>query len=189
MGRPAAEAADDDEPLPAGYGVRPAAERPVRERREPADGERRGRRRRRRGGEGRSSESSATSSAKSAERGGSRDSDDKAGRRGRRRRRRGEGESGGSAEFSRGRRRDFATVSGGRDEDDEGLEFLGLEEEARETVRRETGPEDDDVLVESGLGSVLDVPSWVEAIGIVIAGNLDARSRSPRGDDSRRGGR
>jgi hypothetical protein len=28
---------------------------------------------------------------------------------------------------------------------------------------------------------VLDVPSWVEAIGIVIAGNLDARSRSPRG--------
>jgi hypothetical protein len=47
---------------------------------------------------------------------------------------------------------------------------------------------------------VLDVPSWVEAIGIVIAGNLDARSRSPRsaeggsrggeprGDSSTRGG-
>jgi hypothetical protein len=34
---------------------------------------------------------------------------------------------------------------------------------------------------------VLDVPSWVEAIGIVIAGNLDARSRSPRGGDGARG--
>jgi hypothetical protein len=30
------------------------------------------------------------------------------------------------------------------------------------------------------------VPSWVEAIGIVIAGNLDARSRSSR-EDGRRG--
>jgi hypothetical protein len=30
---------------------------------------------------------------------------------------------------------------------------------------------------------VLDVPSWVEAIGIVIAGNLDARSKSGRGGD------
>jgi len=29
---------------------------------------------------------------------------------------------------------------------------------------------------------VLDVPSWVEAIGIVIAGNLAGRSRSGRGD-------
>jgi hypothetical protein len=37
---------------------------------------------------------------------------------------------------------------------------------------------------------VLDVPSWVEAIGIVIAGNLDARSRSHRGgDESRSTGR
>jgi len=35
---------------------------------------------------------------------------------------------------------------------------------------------------------VQDVPSWVEAIGIVIAGNLDARSRSHR-DDTRRPGR
>jgi hypothetical protein len=32
------------------------------------------------------------------------------------------------------------------------------------------------VLTESGLNSVLDVPSWVEAIGIVIAGNLAGRS-------------
>jgi hypothetical protein len=38
------------------------------------------------------------------------------------------------------------------------------------------------VLAESGLTSVLDVPSWVEAIGIVIAGNLTARSRSGRSD-------
>jgi len=37
-------------------------------------------------------------------------------------------------------------------------------------------------LTESGLSSVIDVPSWVEAIGIVIAGNLAARSRSGRGD-------
>jgi hypothetical protein len=34
---------------------------------------------------------------------------------------------------------------------------------------------------------VLDVPSWVEAIGIVIAGNLDARSRPPRSGESDRG--
>ena len=55
--------------------------------------------------------------------------------------------------------------------------------------------EDDESIVESGLNEVLDVPSWVEAIGIVIAGNLDARSRSGRGGDGdrqregRRGGR
>jgi len=41
------------------------------------------------------------------------------------------------------------------------------------------------VIVESGLNSVLDVPSWVEAIGIVIAGNLDARSRKTRPEDDR----
>jgi hypothetical protein len=32
---------------------------------------------------------------------------------------------------------------------------------------------------------VLDVPSWVEAIGIVIAGNLDARNKARSGDRSR----
>jgi hypothetical protein len=68
-------------------------------------------------------------------------------------------------------------VAGGYDEDDEGLEFLGVEEAGRESRRRESRPEDDEVLAESGLNTVLDVPSWVEAIGIVIAGNLDARSR------------
>jgi hypothetical protein len=46
--------------------------------------------------------------------------------------------------------------------------------------------DDDDSIIESGLNEVLDVPSWVEAIGIVIAGNLDARSRSPRGSDGGR---
>lgn len=76
-------------------------------------------------------------------------------------------------------------MAGGYEEDDEGLEFLGVEEAGREPSRRETRPEDDDVLAESGLSSVLDVPSWVEAIGIVIAGNLDARNRSGRQDGGR----
>ena len=77
-------------------------------------------------------------------------------------------------------------VSRGYDEDDEGLEFLGVEEAGRESQpRREPRRGDeDDVLAESGLSSVLGVPSWVEEIGIVIASNLDARSR-PRMDDDR----
>lgn len=77
----------------------------------------------------------------------------------------------------------------GYDEDDEGLEFLGVEEAGRDSQpRREPRRGDeDDVLAETGLNSVLDVPSWVEAIGIVIASNLDARSRprSERSDDDR----
>ena len=80
-------------------------------------------------------------------------------------------------------------MSRGYDEDDEGLEFLGLEEAGHDQPRREQRHvEEDDVLVESGLNAVRDVPSWVEAIGIVIAGNLDARSRprADRGDDDRR---
>ena len=69
------------------------------------------------------------------------------------------------------------------DEDDEGLEFLGVEEAVRDAAPRPRPAEDDDVLAESGLSSVLDVPSWVEAIGIVIAGNLTARtSRGGRSD-------
>jgi len=44
-------------------------------------------------------------------------------------------------------------------------------------------------LAESGLSGVTDVPSWVEAIGIVIASNLDARNRSPRGGDDQDRGR
>ena len=77
-------------------------------------------------------------------------------------------------------------MAGGYDEDDEGLEFLGIEEAGREGGRRELRPEDDDVLAESGLNTVRDVPSWVEAIGIVIAGNLDARSRGRGGEGGRR---
>jgi hypothetical protein len=77
-------------------------------------------------------------------------------------------------------------VAGGREEDDEGLEFLGIED-AHDHDRSDRHPvEDDESIVESGLNEVLDVPSWVEAIGIVIAGNLDARSRSGRGGDGER---
>ncbi len=68
-------------------------------------------------------------------------------------------------------------MAGSFDEDDEGLEFLGLEEAGKPRPRREPVAGEEDVLVESGLSEVLDVPSWVEAIGIVIAGNLDSRSR------------
>jgi len=80
-------------------------------------------------------------------------------------------------------------VAGGREEDDEGLEFLGVEDAGHDGHGRDDRhPADDDSIIESGLNEVLDVPSWVEAIGIVIAGNLDARSRSPRGGDTGRGG-
>ncbi|MEX0688878.1 MAG: hypothetical protein WD072_09445 [Pirellulales bacterium] len=72
-------------------------------------------------------------------------------------------------------------MSGRYDEDDEGLEFLGVEEAARESEGRARRGDEDDVLEESGLSTVLDVPSWVEAIGIVIAGNLAARTKSGRG--------
>jgi ribonuclease E len=133
-------------------------------------GEGRGRRRRRRrGGEGR------TSSTRRSE---GRDGD--RGRRGSSRRSSGESRS---STLSRGRRDDFAPVAGRHDDDDEGLEFLGVEEAGHDTGRRARAPEDDEILAESGLSTVLDVPSWVEAIGIVIAGNLDARSKSGRGGD------
>ena len=85
-------------------------------------------------------------------------------------------------ERSRSRRDDFTPVSGRYDEDDEGLEFLGVEEAARDVAPRQRPIEDDDVLAESGLSSVLDVPSWVEAIGIVIAGNLAGRNRGGRNE-------
>jgi hypothetical protein len=192
----------DDEPLPTSYGMgsvsRPqeprvteSGRRDGEERSRPADGEERsgGRRRRRRGGEGRSSGTRqgrprgegqpATEPARERSRGSRRGLRDEAAGGSRSDDRRS------SSRSSRGRRSDFAPVSTGYDEDDEGLEFLGVEEAGRDTVRRETRPEDDDVLTESGLNTVLDVPSWIEAIGIVIAGNLDARSRSGRGDGGR----
>ena len=95
-----------------------------------------------------------------------------------------------SESLARSRRDEFSPV-GGYDEDDEGLEFLGVEEDVaernRSTNARRQDSEMDDLLNETGLGAVHDVPSWIEAIGIVIAGNLDARSKSPRGDDPDRG--
>jgi len=186
-GRSDGEDAAADEPLPGGYGVhpqRPRAHEDERGRREQERGEGRPRRRgrRRRSGEG-----------------GSRSGGDERVSRGDRERssrprteRRGDAESRGDARaesgFSRRRRGDFAQVGSGRDEDDEGLEFLGLDETEGDAPRRSPKAADDEIVVESGLASVQDVPSWVEAIGIVIAGNLDARSRSHR-DDSRRPGR
>jgi hypothetical protein len=140
-----------------------------------------GRRRRRRRGEGRTSAGREGSSGREASRSGR-----EGGRSGRVQRR--DGDSGSSSTLSRGRRGDFATVSGGYDEDDEGLDFLGIEDVSRRAEQRQPSPEDEEILAESGLNTVLDVPSWVEAIGIVIAGNLDARSRSPRGGESRPGG-
>ena len=173
--RPSAPGEDgDDEPLPASYGSRPVeqrdderetrsdAEAPAA-RKSDADDAPRGRSRRRRsrrGGE-RRREPSGERAPRPA---------------GRSERRRDESRP------SRGRRGDFEPVAGRYDEDDEGLEFLGVEEAARTASPRPRPAAEDDVLAESGLTGVLDVPSWVEAIGIVIAGNLAARSRSGRGD-------
>jgi hypothetical protein len=175
---PAAAGADhDDEPMPASYGSRPGATaddrpRPAAAGRDEAGGEKRGRgRRRRRSGRDAAEPRRSGSSGERREPAAGRSSE----RRDRRRREDSRG--------SRGRRSDFAPVSGRYEEDDEGLEFLGVEEAARDPDARPRPPaEDDGVLAESGLTSVLDVPSWVEAIGIVIAGNLAARSRSGRGD-------
>ncbi len=87
---------------------------------------------------------------------------------------------GGEPDGRRRRRETFSRVGEGRDEDDEGLEFLGMDESPAETGdRRPAG--DEELLAESGLDSVRDVPSWVEAIGIVIAGNMDSRKQPPKG--------
>jgi hypothetical protein len=156
--------------------------------------------------EGRAGEGRANESSRSSE--GSRSGEGDEPRRRRRRRRssregsastRGEGKSERRESSSRSRsgdrrrrssesrsgrerapRADFSPVAGRYDEDDEGLEFLGVEDAVRDGESRPR-PEDDDVLEESGLGSVLDVPSWVEAIGIVIAGNLAGRSKGRGG--------
>jgi ribonuclease E len=161
----------DDEPLPTGYGVaarqQPTARGDESRPAESETGERRGRRRRRRGGERRTSEG-GREAAGSGPRESSRQS-----------RRRGEG-SRSASRPARSRRDDFAPVAGRFEEDDEGLEFLGVEEAIRaEASTRERRPHvEDEVLAESGLDTVREVPSWVEAIGIVIASNLDARGKS-----------
>lgn len=157
----------DDEPLPTGYGVTPRSAPTGRT--EPArpgaggeDGERRSRRRRRRGsGEARSPRPAREPSAK--------------------RERPPRGDDARSGDRSpRGRRRDdFTPVAGRFEEDDEGLEFLGLEEAGpADAAARQRRPAADEAVAESGLDTVREVPSWVEAIGIVIAANLDARSKS-----------
>jgi hypothetical protein len=224
-GEPALDASDssprfadhdsDDEPLPAGYGMRPPARpgadsgRPDASRHDGGEpsgtarsddresGESGGRRRRRRRrGEGRSRDARGTTAPAEGSREGSPSrrssegrSSEEGGRRGRRGRRTTGDERRSASTFDRGRRDEFAPVAGGREEDDEGLEFLGIEDAGHDgRGRDERHPaDDDDSIIESGLNEVLDVPSWVEAIGIVIAGNLDARSRSPRGGDG--GGR
>lgn len=103
------------------------------------------------------------------------------------RRRRGRG--GEERPSARGRGRTFQPVSSSFSQDDEGLEYLGLDEsdqhEQPSEPRKSQG--DDDAVAESGLDAVRDVPSWVEAIGIVIAGNLDARSKSPSVEGGRPG--
>lgn len=73
-------------------------------------------------------------------------------------------------------------------QDDEGLEYLGLDDTdslggSTPSPRSET--DSDTAVSESGLDAVREVPSWVEAIGIVIASNLDARAKAPRVDNTR----
>ena len=90
--------------------------------------------------------------------------------------RRGEAGRGGEGE---GRRREtFSRVGSRREDDEEGLEYLGTEDEMAPSDHRDNG--DEDVLAESGLDGVRDVPSWVEAIGIVIASNMDSRKQPPQ---------
>jgi len=204
----------DDEPLPAGYGVRQptrpgdvprsdasragggdASGSTKTDDREPGEAGGRRRRRRRRGeGRGTTGSTSTPSTAGSREgstgRRSSRSTEGSGERRGRRSRRSAGEERRSASTFDRGRRDEFAPVAGGREEDDEGLEFLGIEDAGHDgRARDERHPaDDDDSIIESGLNEVLDVPSWVEAIGIVIAGNLDARSRSPRSGEVSRGG-
>ena len=112
---------------------------------------------------------------------------EKAGDDRRRGRRRGRGSEEKAGARSRGRA-PFRPVSSSFSQDDEGLEFLGLDEtedgDAPLPARR-SDASTDEAVTESGLDAVREVPSWVEAIGIVIAGNLDARSKSPRQDSGR----
>ena len=184
--------AADDEPLPSGYGRAPVPPRPAAN--GTGEGEARGRRRRGRG-DRKSSTPRAAGAAGAAGQPAAEGAEPKVrGRSSRRgtagRSRRPEPELRATSRLARGRRDDFAPVAGGYDEDDEGLDFLGIEEAGRETPQVESRRSDDDeLLAESGLSSVTDVPSWVEAIGIVIAGNLDARNRPPRGGDDQDRGR
>ena len=143
---------------------------------ENSDGEPRRRRRRRRRRRKSDEQSQETAGDDSSDRrsgagdaGGQR-RPDRSGGRGREARRGGDGE---------GRRRGtFSRVGSRREDDEEGLEFLGTEDELASSDQRDNG--DDDSLSDSGLDGVRDVPSWVEAIGIVIAGNMDSRKQPPQ---------
>lgn len=181
--------APDDEPLPSGYGRAPAPPRPTAN--GSGEGESRGRRRRGRGDRKSATPRAAGTPGEPAAEGSESKGRGRSSRRGSGgRTRRPEPELRSTSRLSRGRRDDFAPVAGGYDEDDEGLDFLGIEEAGREPQRAEARRSDDDeLLAESGLSSVTDVPSWVEAIGIVIAGNLDARNRPPRGGEEQDRGR
>lgn len=181
--------APDDEPLPSGYGRAPATPRPAANG-SGGDGESRGRRRRGRGDRKSSTPRAAGEPAAEGTEKKARGRSSRSGTAGRSRRP--EPELRSTSRLARGRRDDFAPVAGGYEEDDEGLDFLGIEDTNREPARTEPrrNDDDDELLAESGLSSVTDVPSWVEAIGIVIASNLDARNRPPRsGDDNDRGRR
>ena len=132
-----------------------------------------------------------TAGAKKAKPEGSRrrgDADgEKSGDDRRRRRRRGRGSDEKSGTRGRGRPA-FRPVSSSFSQDDEGLEYLGLDDgddsDAPATPRR-SDASTDEAVAESGLDAVREVPSWVEAIGIVIAGNLDARAKAPAKDNGR----
>lgn len=113
---------------------------------------------------------------------------DKNGDERRRRRRRGRGSSSEESPGSRNRGRTaFRPVSSSFSQDDEGVEYLGLDDgdDAPRAAPRRADAETDEAVAESGLDAVREVPSWVEAIGIVIASNLDARSKSPRPEPNR----
>ena len=183
------ETAAEDEPLPSGYGRASGTPRPAAN--GGGEGETRSRRRRGRGDRESSTPRAADAAGEPAAEGAEPKSRGRSSRRGTSgRSRRPEPELRTTSRLARGGRDDFAPVAGGYDEDDEGLEFLGIEEAGRETPQAESRRSDDDELfAESGLSSVTDVPSWVEAIGIVIAGNLDARNRPPRGGDDQDRGR
>jgi ribonuclease E len=176
---------DDDEPLRSGYmGEVARGGDPARRADAGSDGDRGQRRRRGRSGRGRRSEGSGegTERRSAAERqptesaGRGRDSEARTATR------RGDGgrRSSRSDQGRRSRGGDFKPVAGSLHEDDEGLELLSADETVSSGRDRPSSREEDDVFVESGLADVLDVPSWVEAIGIVIAGNLEARSRPGR---------
>ena len=160
-------------------GDQQTSEKPVNERElrgnEESDGEPRRRRRRRRRRTSDEESQEASGEGRPARRPAS---DNSSGQRrpARSGGRRGESGRGGGGE---GRRREtFSRVGSRREDDEQGLESLGTEDDIAPSDHRDNANED--VLSESGLDGVRDVPSWVEAIGIVIASNMDSRKQPPQ---------